>query len=232
MKKCNKCGIKITDETVICPLCQNVLDDVEEENTTSDVTASEIGKTMYPQIEFNMHKFNIIFRLFLFLSIILSALLITVNYLTYSGVWWALISIGAIVYMWLTVFYSIRNDKNSAMKIVIQTLFGQLLTLLIDWSIGYSGWSINYAIPCIFMVANLAVLILMLVNFTNWQSYIMFQIIFVAFGFILIIFSLVKLITHPMLTFIAFGCSIVILSGTLIFGERSAKNELQRRFHL
>ncbi len=187
---------------------------------------------MYPQIEFNVHKFNIILRLFFFLSVLISAVLLLVNFLTYMGIWWAFIGIGAIIYVWITIKYSILNNTNSAMKIVVQTLGAQALTVLIDWSIGYKGWSVDYAIPSIFLVADLAVLILMAVNFMNWQSYIMFQILFVLFSLIPVIFYIRGTITHPLLTFLAAGSSLLILIGTMIFGDRSAKNELKRRFHI
>lgn len=233
MKKCSHCGIKILEDSIVCPLCKNVLESNIEENQKSTNLAKPMEYIpMYPVIEFDVHKFTIVFRLFLFLSIVLSSVLLLVNILSYKGEWWAIIGIGAIVYMWVTVIFSIQNNTNSALKILIQTLASQSLIVIIDWSLGYSGWSVNYAIPCILMAADLAVFILMLVNFMNWQSYIMFQIIFVIFSLIPIIFYLVGIITNPMLTFIAAACSLIILAGTLIFGERTAKNELKRRFHL
>lgn len=222
MKICNRCHVKVMDEIKVCPLCQNVLNPLDD----------EITEDMYPEIEFDVHKYHIIIRVFLFFSILVGIVLMTINYLTYTSTVWSIIPVGVIIYFILTIKYSIQNNANFAAKILVQTLGAILLVVLIDIVIGYRGWSVDYAVPGIIIIANAAILILMIVNFMNWQSYLMFQIGMLLFSLIPVILYFRNIITHPVMAFVAAGFSVVTLIGTMIFGDKKAKNELMRRFHI
>lgn len=222
MKKCKKCNVEIAENISVCPLCQHGLENVSQ----------EIKREMYPKIEFDNRKFKLLIRLFIFISIILAVGLITINIATFSGDWWSLICVGAITYFWITVRYSIQNNTNYAAKILVQTVGGMALCLLIDVVNGYQGWSINYVIPAIILVAYLAIMILMMVNFMNWQSYLLFQITLVIFSMILMGLNFLNIITKPILSYVTAGITLVIFIGTIVFGDKKAKTELIRRFHI
>lgn len=222
MKKCNQCGIFIKNDRMVCPLCQHGLETIEKEEYVP----------AYPSVSFDVHKYHIIIRIFLFISIVLEAALLIINYLTFTGIWWALICGGAIAYFWLTMKFSIQNNTNHATKILVQTIAAMGLTVFIDWTVGYQGWSVNYALPAIVMIAYVAILILMAVNFMNWPSYLLFQIELVILSLLLFVFNLLGFVTNPVLTYIAAASTSIILIGTIIFGDKKAKNEFKRRFHI
>lgn len=46
------------------------------------------------------------------------------------------------------------------------------------------------------------------------------------------ILYLIKIVTKPGLTVIAMGCSFFLFLGTVIIGDRRARVELKRRFHI
>ncbi len=136
-----------------------------------------------------------------------------------------------IIYFGVTVTYSIMNNANLASKILVQTIGAGILVVVIDNVTGYIGWSVNYAVPAMILFANLAIVLLMIVNPMNWQSYFMYQIAITIFSFIPLILFWVKLIDRPFLAILTSGISILILIGTIVFGDRSVKNELIRRFN-
>ncbi|WP_143452740.1 DUF6320 domain-containing protein [Konateibacter massiliensis] len=222
MKRCNECKVEIIEDTSVCPLCQHGLETISEEKQ----------RKIYPAVEFDNQKFKLLIRIFVFISIILGAGLLTVNIVTYHGVWWSLICHGAIIYFWITVRYSIQNNTNYAAKILVQTIGGMALCFLIDMVVGYQGWSINYAIPTIILAAYLGIVMLMIVNFMSWQSYILFQITLVIFSMILLGLNFLNIITHPVLSYVTAGITLVIFIGTIVFGDKKAKTELIRRFHI
>lgn len=222
MKRCNECHVEIAEDVSVCPLCQHGLENISKDQKGS----------MYPSIEFDKQKFMLLIRIFLFFSIILILGLVTVNVFTYTGIWWSVICIGVIIYFWITVRYSIQNNANYAAKILVQTIGGMGLCLLIDVVVGYQGWSINYVIPAIILIAYLAIVILMIVNFMNWQSYILFQITLVIFSMILMGLNFLNIITKPMLSYVTVGVTLIIFIGTVVFGDKKAKTELIRRFHI
>ncbi len=222
MKRCRRCQVNILDETHTCPLCRRVLeyDEMNEESTR-----------MYPNVEFDIGKYNKIKRIFLFILTVVSVVLGFINYITYSGVIWSLIAVVGIIYFGVTVNYSIMNNANLASKILVQTIGAGILVVVVDNVTGYIGWSVNYAVPAMILFANLAIVLLMIVNPMNWQSYFMYQIAITIFSFIPLILFWVKLIDRPFLAILTSGISILILIGTIVFGDRSVKNELIRRFN-
>ena len=104
--------------------------------------------------------------------------------------------------------------------------------ILIDWALGYNGWSFNYVLPSGIILLDVAIVVLMIVNSRNWQSYIMWQIFMILCSFVPIILYLTGIIYVPYLALAALGTSVFLFLGTLIIGDRRARVELKRRFHI
>lgn len=223
MSECRQCKVNVLDPTVVCPLCNSVLERVDKEPE---------AEGMYPNVKEVTRKLNFVVRLYMFLSIIVEAVLIVINYLTYNGIWWAAISGIAIIYSYMTLKFSIQNNSGFHMAIFMQTAGAVILTICIDFIIGYRGWSLNIAIPVGILCMNLAIVFMMFINMKNWQSYILLQLVAVIFSILGIVLWKVGIITNPVLSFIAAAVSGTLFIGTLIFGDRKAKNELKRRFHV
>lgn len=221
MKTCKRCRVNVKGDTVICPLCRTVL---------TDISGDRLDKT-YPAIEVNSHKYNLIKRLFLFVSILFAVGSVITNYLTYNGVMWSAITISAIVYFWIIMSYSIRRNRNIASHILVQVICVSILTVVMDNSIGYSGWSVNNVIPEIMILANVSVLVLVFLNRMYWQTYVINQIVIAVCGLIPGILWICGLITDPILTIIATATSFLVLVIMIIFGDKTIKSELKRRFH-
>ena len=88
MSRCKRCGIRILDDTLLCPLCRTVL--------TEEGQEEKAGEQNYPNVKKNTSKFQKAGRILLFLSLALEAVLILVNYLTFSSVprYWSVITGG------------------------------------------------------------------------------------------------------------------------------------------
>ncbi len=228
MKRCNQCHIELAENELICPLCRTV-----PESNQEKLNQKEKEKPpLYPPIALTMHQYHIFIRLFLFISIVTGVVLLAVNLMNYHGFFWSGIVIAVILYAIITLLYSIQRNRNMAAKIMVQTLAAELLVVWIDYLIGYEGWSVNYAVPGILLVAECSMLVLQIVNFMNWQSYILFQIEYVILSAIPVGLYFFQIVTEPLMTFLALGGSILIFTGTMIFGDRKAKDELIRRFHI
>jgi hypothetical protein len=212
--------VEIKDETHFCPLCHCVLEQGENDKDT------------YPDVRFKTKRLMLVARIYLFVAIIVSALLILVNHTFYHGVWWCAIVIAGLAYVYLTLHFAILNDAGYRMKIVVLTIFAILTVILIDVVMGYRGWSVNYVIPGTVLLIDLGILILMIVNARNWQSYLLFQIGVILFSLIPLFLWKIKLLTDPLLSQIAFGASVFLFLGTVIIGDRRARIELKRRFHV
>ena len=128
--------------------------------------------------------------------------------------------------------FAVHHHTNPAAKIMIQTVAAGLLCLLADWSLGYHGWALNYAIPALLLLANGLNLILMSIHHMSWHSYLIFLILYAAMALPLLVLLLVGSITEPALTIAVLTSSILILTASFLFGKGKVRTELRRRFHI
>lgn len=220
MAKCNQCNIEILDNVAICPLCSCVLEDVEE------------CENMYPNIRHKDRKLALLSRIYLFVAILLEALLIYLNSTHFHGIYWSAITGGAFAYIFLTMQFAILHNAGYRAKIIVQTVAGILFVVLIDWALGYQGWSLNYVLPAGILLVDVAIVILMIVNSRNWQSYILFQLFMIVWSLLPILLFKLGIVTQVVVGVIALSISLCLFVGTWIIGGRRASTELKRRFHV
>ena len=222
MNNCRNCQIEIVDDTMICPLCKNVLE-----------KGSETGASMYPEVIASTQVMKLIGRIYLFIAISCETILLLINYFTYTGVKWSLICGCVFLYCFLTLKFSLDNrNVGLRSKILNQSWALSGLLVLVDHIIGYRGWSINYAIPCIVVIMDVTILVLMLVNLDFWQSYIIVILAMVFESSVLLVLSLLHIVQHPILSFVAFGISMIEFALTFFIGGKNASNELRRKFYV
>lgn len=222
MRECKKCHVEILDNTSICPLCSSVL----------EVAGEGEWHNGYPDVKAVSKKLTFVVRLYSFLAIIIEAALITINYLTYRGIWWSAISGISILYFFITLKYSLQKNNGYKTVILVQLVGAVLLIIAADMIVGYQGWSVNYVLPSAILLLNATIGILMVVNLSNWQSYLLMQILTVLLSCGCVLLWRFQVIKSPVLTLTALAVSLCMILGTLIFGERRAKTELKRRFHV
>lgn len=189
-------------------------------------------RDMYPEIHYDPVKWKKLVNLFYSVLIALSAILGVINYAAGPEFLWSGIAIACMAYTAMTVRYSVMRHANLGSKIMIQTIGAQALLVITDHLLGYSGWSVNYAIPSTILFADIAIVFLIIVNRLNWQSYLMYQITITIFSFIPIILWALGWITKPEMAIITVIISVLILTLVILMGDRSVKRELIRRFHL
>ena len=220
MSRCKQCNVEILDETERCPLCHSVLEKtVEVEN-------------MYPNVRTMTRRLALLSRIYLFVAILVEALLIYLNVLSDSEMFWSAIPGLAMLYGYLVLRYAILGKSGYKGKIIVLTLIAILMVVAIDFVVGYRGWSVNYALPSAILLVDAGILILMCINRRNWQSYMMWQIFMILCSVVPLVLYAVGIVTAPRLALLAFAFSTALFLGTLIIGDRRARTELRRRFHV
>ena len=220
MSRCKQCNVEILDETERCPLCHSVLEKtVEVEN-------------MYPNVRTMTRRLALLSRIYLFVAILVEALLIYLNVLSDSEMFWSAIPGLAMLYGYLVLRYAILGKSGYKGKIIVLTLIAILMVVAIDFVVGYRGWSVNYALPSAILLVDAGILILMCINRRNWQSYMMWQIFMILCSVVPLVLYAVGIVTAPILALLAFAVSAALFLGTLIIGDRRARTELRRRFHV
>ena len=179
---------------------------------------------IYPQ-KLSSRKSEKILKLLLIISIIIAITLITINKLTSPRIPWSALANCGIIYIWITVMYSIKKGTNIAGHVLIQII-------LISSVILYIGWSINIAIPIILIVANIIMLILTIVNHKKYIKYAIYQLIIVLISLMSIILIMKKMIELELLSKIAIIISILSLLLSLILCYKDVKEAIIRKFHM
>ena len=220
MSRCKQCNVEILDETERCPLCHSVLEKtVEVEN-------------MYPNVRTMTRRLALLSRIYLFVAILVEALLIYLNVLSDSEMFWSAIPGLAMLYGYLVLRYAILGKSGYKGKIIVLTLIAILMVVAIDFVVGYRGWSVNYALPSAILLVDAGILILMCINRRNWQSYMLWPIFMILCSVVPLVLYAVGIVTAPLLALLAFAFSTALFLGTLIIGDRRARTELRRRFHV
>ncbi len=222
MNRCLKCGVEVMDQTEACPLCHCVLEAGEE----------TVGGR-YPDIRLKTRKLELIGRIILFLSIVIGAVSVVVNYRYQTDVWWSVIVVGGLAYLLLILFFVIENDHAGyRSKFFLGIASGIAYLVLVDYVLGFSHWSVDYGIPAAFLAVDISIIAVMFVNIRNWQSYLLFQLLMILCSGVCVILCLAGVITHPLMSYLVFGLSCILFLASFIIGGRRASNELKRRFHV
>ena len=223
MNKCMHCGVRILDDTDVCPLCHCVL---QEEDGQPAIES-------YPDIRLKAIKLELAGRIALFLAIVLGTLAIIINYTHPTSVWWSAIVVGGLADMMLILFFIVENKRagyRSKALLGVACIAADMV--LIDYVFGFTHWSLDYAVPAALLVIDIMIVIVMFVNMRNWQSYLLFQIFMILCSGVCVILSLTGVIRRPIMSYAAFGLSCAMFLAAFIIGGRRARNELKRRFHV
>ncbi|MEF9970492.1 MAG: DUF6320 domain-containing protein [Ruthenibacterium sp.] len=217
MKFCSACHIKIATPTVRCPVCGGPV-------TTDDT----VCRAAYPVFQ-NKANYHFIKRLLLFLSIVLGAVCVLINYLNPTDFWWWTVAVTAILYAWIAVPHAMRRGGNAGGKILMQVVCAAAVIVLLDFETGYHAWSVNYVLPVIFCAGSVSLVLVILCNRTNWAGYVLYQAILAVFGFVPLVLYFTGISHSLVAALIPTLLAFVSIAAMLIFGDKSIKNEFRRR---
>ena len=220
MAKCSNCNIEILDETEYCPLCRSVL------------TQSSAMENMYPDVRLVMRRKLFLSRIYLFCGIIAEIVLVLINVLTNSIMWWSAIAALGIIYGYMVLRYAIIGEAGYRSKVILLSIIGIISVISIDFIIGFRGWSVDYVLPGMILTMDAGIGVCMIVNFRNWQSYIMLQLFVALCSLLPMLLNLFGLERNSFVAFAPFAASLLLFTGTMILGGQRATTELKRRFHV
>ncbi len=220
MNKCKNCGVRVITPGEKCPLCQGVLEGDEE------------GTKTYPDAARERRHVYFVYRIFLFISIVTGILCALINYYVTPHSTWSVIVIGCLVYG-MVMFYLLVDENAGYRKRIFSGVIGAvLLIILVDYLTGFEGWSLDYVLPGAMILIDLSLVLLMLINHRNWQSYLILQLFMILICIVPLVLHYVGLIHNELLAIISFFITLILFIGSLTLGGRTAITELKRRFYV
>ena len=186
---------------------------------------------IYPQ-KLNSKKGELIIKIAIVISITIGISLVIINRLTTPHIHWAGFCNAGIIYVWITVLYSINKNINIAGHVLIQAIAISILTIYIDYKIGFKAWSINIAIPIVIIIANITMLILTIVSHKKYIKYAIYQLVIIAISLLPILFVYENWVQEKTLSIIASGISILNFILALALCSKDIKEVIIRKFHM
>jgi len=220
MAKCKNCGIEILDETEVCPLCQAILEETDP------------VENMYPNLRVRMRRLLLLSRIYLFCAILVEALLIFIDWRTPGDLQWSLITGLGLLAAYFVLRHTIVGRSGYRSKLVLLVAAAIVLCVGIDYLIGFRGWSLHYVLPGGILLVDGGILLCMIINRRNWQSYIMAQILMLLCSLLPILLMLTGLSEGFYMPVLPLCVTGALFLGTLLIGDHRARTELRRRFHI
>ena len=222
MSRCKMCKVEILDKTDKCPLCNHVLE--------GDATKNE---NLYPNARIARKKYQMLENVFLFASIALWIVLLIIDYITNPKYMWSFTVALVIIYANVLLRLTILGKSSYMAKIVWTIIIGMGFLIEADILNGNYGWGVNFAMPTAILLWDIALIILMLfINRRNWQSYLIDQLTALLACAVMGVLMWMKIITFPYYAMGVGVFTVIMFLGTVIIGDRKAREELKRRFHV
>lgn len=219
MRICRNCGVKLENDLTFCPLC-------DMETTKTDDSFAE----SYPYIKMRFSR-KLVIRSVTFISVVVAALSFLINHLVPTESPWALITAGAIVYIWLSFMNLIRNTRNPGSILLCQLLTVSGLTFVIDYLTGWRRWSVNYVIPFLIIAAAIAIVLFIAIRPLKYRAYTIYQLVIAVLGVLAVLLWILGCSEIEWPVVAAAATSVICFLAMFVFSDRYTKNELRKRFH-
>ncbi|MBO4390826.1 MAG: hypothetical protein J5825_08210 [Lachnospiraceae bacterium] len=231
MNRCSHCKIVIYDERRTCPFCHSVLQDIPEQEE-AELSAAFGEPSPYPDLVKKSREVRFFMKMLLLAMILVEIVLIYINYFITPGLLWSVLTGVNLLYLYLFLYYWIYKDSGFAYKIGNQLILTMILTFFIDYFTGMHNWALPWAIPGLILVGDGLAFALMVINRSRWTSYLLFLMMMLVCCIVLLALVLFGVIQNGILVGITFVITGFYLLAVLVFGERSFKREMKRRFHV
>ncbi len=220
MSKCKKCNVEILDVTEACPLCRSVLEKTDE------------MEDMYPDALHTTKKLIFASRIYLFCALIITLIFVGIDIHRDAPFKWSILVGSILFYVYMILRYAIIGKMGYINKTMVLAVTAVALAIGIDFATGYRGWSVEYVISIGIIIVDIGILVLMICNHRNWQSYIMWQLSMLVLSLIPPVLYWVGVEKNAYFAFTPITVTIMLFVGTVLLGGQRAETEIKRRFHI
>ena len=219
MKYCSKCQMKVQNQLNNCPLCGQSLESVE----------FEIERD-YPEQFAKKRRFSI--RKFI---IFLGMVIISFSFI--SGIFqdfqwnWVLIITASTLYVTISAILGSRVKRNIGPNILTQVIGISALSIIIDYFLGYSGWSLDIIFPLDLMAGTTIITVMILLNPKRFTDLVIYQLMFGLMGIVILAMIYFQVIIFRQIAIIGSYYTIITCVGLFFFADRQMIHELKKKFH-
>jgi len=222
MKYCGKCKVNVAGSREKCPLCQSELSLFDD--------SGKIEK--FPKVNKRRSKLDGVWRIFLMASIFAVFVCFIINYeFPNHGLWCRFVA-GGVITSWIFLFVLMKKYKNILKCLFYETVVAGTFVVLWDYYTGMHGWSLDFALPIIFMMVIVAMGILAKVLKIGPEEHIVYLLSLATFGIIPGILWLNNILNIELPSLICIGMSFTLIFTLVLFEGKKMLEEFSRRLHI
>lgn len=146
---------------------------------------------------------------------------------------WSLIVAGGIGCMWMALSTGYSKRYNLLKNIMWQLLLVTVICIVWDEIFGWNGWSVNYVLPLMCLLAQVSMLIISKIQSHSAREYMIYYVMASVYGMIVpFVLMLVKVITVRPPAVLCVGLSFLFLMALVLFRSKEFKEEMHKKLHV
>ena len=219
MKYCSKCQMKVQNQLNNCPLCGQSLESVE----------FEIERD-YPEQFAKKRRFSIRKSIIFLAMVIISFSFISGIFQDFQ--WnWVFIITASTLYLTISAILGSRVKRNIGPNILTQVIGISALSMIVDYFLGYSGWSLEIIFPLGLMAGTTIITVMILLNPKRFTDLVIYQLMFGLMGIVILAMIYFQVILFRQIAIIGSYYTIITCVGLFFFADRQMIHELKKKFH-
>lgn len=219
MKNCIKCKVNIENNVDNCPLCGAKIMDLSDDYNDD-----------YPIIK-RTFVYDLICQILLLFVIAGGIASLFLNRYIANEIPWSFIAIIGEIYIYFSVKAILRKNKNIPILILFQMALVGAVVIVIDNTLGWTGWSLNYVIPFEIIAGSVILTVISIFVPKRYKEYIFYIFIIAIIGVLCLIAVWQNWVTVEWPCIICVLYSTLTVLSMLIFSGRRFNNELKKRLH-
>lgn len=222
MNKCPNCNVTVYSNHSYCPLCQTYVQEKSE-------SSKQYATYEYQEVQTKLLQRRIV-RVLLALAPIL---VILVNVLTYEYLpyMWSVIVIFGSLYSALFLGNTLNPNRPLGGRIILNYLLLFVWCLLIELTLDFQGWSLEYILPLSSVVASIVCVVDLFRHrhmYDDLVVYILLMILIDLVPSLILIFRRTYVVWPTILSFIV---SLIMILMMLLYNRNKFKTEIKKRTH-
>lgn len=221
MKHCDKCNLDVVSGDEFCPLCNALL-----------LKINDKIETVFPYIPTIYEKYSKFFKILYFICAVISSISILVNIFLVPNNFFSLFVVLGVICLLLVLKIAIDNRKNMPKTILLYVFVLSILSVVWDYSVGWNGWSLSYAIPIICTMGSLDMAIIVIVMKIYISEYLIYYMTVGFLGLIPILFLFFQIVIQTIPSLICIFFNTIIVLFMFFLQKDTVFTEIKRRFHI
>jgi len=202
-----------------CPLCQGPL-------------TGQADGDIYPEIPLTGRPHQLLLRLLALGTVIAAVLCMAVLLCLPEHRAAALSAIAGLASGWLTIGIAVKKRGRPLKSVFWQVCVLSVLILAWDRGTGWRGWSLDHALPILYLCTMLAMVVISRLLRLRASDYLLYLLLNILLGLVPLVLLLRGALRVVYPAVICASVSTILLAVLILFEGRALKNELLRRLHL